>query len=202
MFSKRQEAFDAKQAQFQENATARDALIAQLEALTDDSPAPSLKRTLQDVDTQWKRLGEAPRAAIAKLDARYATARDAAQARLSSHATRAWQATCDSLQAKLAVCRNQELQGNNADSAAEFASAAALPAAWETSLSTRLKHANKALKKPINRASSAIDESLLRLEMALDMTSPEAGMAARRELKMRDMKAALENIICVKSSDE
>ncbi len=191
VFSKRQEAFDAKQAQFQENAAAREALIAQLEVLNDETPAPALKRALVDVDTQWKRAGEAPRAAVAKLDARYAQARDAAQARLSSFATRAWASTCDSLQAKLALCREAEAGANGADKADAFA-AAALPAVWEASLSTRFKAASGTLKKPNNRASSAIDETLLRLEMALEMNSPEAGMAARRELKMRDMKAALE----------
>ena len=192
VFSKRQEAFDAKQAQFQENATAREALIAQLEVLNDETPAPALKRALVDVDTQWKRTGEAPRAVVAKLDARYAQARDAAQARLSSFATRAWASTCDSLQAKLALCREVEAGASGAERAGSFAAATALPTVWETSISTRFKIASGTLKKLENRASSAIDETLLRLEMALEMNSPEAGMAARRELKMRDMKAALE----------
>ena len=192
VFSKRQEAFDAKQAQFQENATAREALIAQLEVLNDETPALALKRALADVDTQWKRVGEAPRAVVAKLDARYAQARDAAQARLSSFASRAWQSICDSLQAKLAICREVEAGAAGADKADAFAAAAGLPAMWETSLATRFKVASGTLKKPNNRASLAIDETLLRLEMALEMNSPEAGMAARRELKMRDMKAALE----------
>ncbi len=195
VFSKRQEAFDAKQAQFQENAAAREALIAQLDALNDDTPAPILKRTLVDVDTQWKRAGEAPRAAIAKLDAQYAKARDTAQQRLSSHSTRAWQTTCDSLAAKLALCREVEAGASGADKEAAFAATPMLPGVWENSLLGRFKGAAKVAnntKKPENRAAAAINETLLRLEMALDMNSPEAGMAARRELKMRDMKAALE----------
>ncbi len=196
VFSKRQEAFDAKQAQFQVNAAAREALIAQLEALNDETPAPMLKRALVDVDTNWKRAGEAPRAASAKLDAQYAKAREIAQQRLSSFATRAWQTTCDSLQAKLALCREVEAGANRDEKAAAFAGIQALPLLWEASLLKRFNAANSTLKKPDNRVSAAIDETLLRLEMALDMNAPDAQqvdtMVARRELKMRDMKAALE----------
>lgn len=98
----------ARDAALEAGAAARGALLERLERATHEAAADAthgaldLERTLAEVDAQWRDAGAAPRAQAALLDARFRTARSAAQARLGDAARRRWQLQCDALAARLA----------------------------------------------------------------------------------------------------
>ncbi len=192
--------FDARDAEFKAQAAAGQAWIERLDALTDATPASDIRRTLADVESAWRLAGPGPRSNAAALDARYRAACDAARARLAGAALRAWRARCDALLARFVVPsiaqNGPSLQGpSEADNAAKVAVSrtqglAELPASWEQALARRTSLANDA-RGALADVSS--DELLLHLEAALGLASPQGYETARRELKLRAMKAALES---------
>ena len=189
VFQARDAANTARDGVFQANAKVRDELIAKLVALTPDSPPSEIKRTLSDVEQAWRRAGEAPRAIADKIEQRYRTARDTVTQYATGSAKRAWQKTADSLRAKLALCIEAEANTRNADTINEsWTAEAILPAVWEKPLRTRLDAALAGNKL------NAVDNNaeLLKLEAALEMDSPPEFQAARREMKLRAMKNAIE----------
>ena len=197
VFTQRDAAHAARDTEFKANQTAREELIAKLAALNAQTPPAEIKRTVSDVDSAWRKCGEAPRADAAKLDAKFRAARDAAQHFIAGSAKRGWHSVCDALDAKRAICIEVESAAVPDDVTARWAAIAPLPPVWEKPLSARLAAAQ-------NKDDAEIDEDLeeerleaaaaliLRLEAALDLESPAAFQAARRDLKLRAMKAAIE----------
>ena len=191
IFTQRDAVFSARDAEFKTNQVAREELIARLDALHVDTPAAEIKRTVSDVDNAWRRAGEAPRANAAKLETQFRNGRDAAQKLLAGSAARSWHATIDALNAKRALCEEFEAQPTQptADIEARWAALASLPPAWEQALKARLTRAQGGA---VLSGSNALNNTLLQLESALDMPSPADLASARRDLKLRAMKAALE----------
>ena len=80
---------------------------------------------------------------------------------------------------------------------ARWAALPALPTVWEKALSARLSEAQTSKDAEVDeeleeeRLETAAMQ-ILQLEAALDMDSPPAFQAARRDLKLRAMKAAIE----------
>ena len=197
VFTQRDAVHAARDSEFKGNQTARETLIARLAALAADTPAAEIKRTVADVDSEWRKCGEAPRAETAKLDARFRAARDAAQQYLSGSAKRGWHNVCDALGAKLALCVEVESAAVPDDVTARFAALPQLPAVWEKAVSARLAAAPSRGDEAIDEDEAAeavevLEATLLELESALEMESPPAFQAARRDLKLRAMKAAIE----------
>jgi len=193
VFTQRDAAFSARDEEFKTNRDQREALIARLAALTADTAAGEIKRTLADVDTLWRRGGEVKRDDAAKIDARFRAAREQAQVHLAGSANRVWYATCDALNAKLALCAEAESAAPDSEIEARWQALPALPPAWEQSLQARLKAVLTGTANAANAANPAtLDVTLLQLESALDIPSPPASQAARRDLKLRALKAALE----------
>ena len=191
IFAQRDAVFGARDAEFKANQVAREELIARLAAISTETPAAEIKRTVSDVDNAWRRAGDAPRANAAKLETQFRNARDAAQKLLVGSAARSWHATIDALNAKRALCEEFEAQPTQpvADIEARWQAIAALPAPWEQALLARLARA----KAGSHAADSdTLGSVLLQLESALDMASPPEFQTARRDLKLRAMKAALE----------
>ena len=186
VFAQREAAFSARDAVLKEHQAAREALIARVEALDADTPAGEIKRTLAEANAQWRHAGEAPRQQAAALDQRFRAACTQAQALLADSAQRLWQATCDSLLAKLALCEACEA-GGEADVDAAWNALPALPPPWERALAERKASAPGGVA-----GGAATDAARLRLAAALDLPSPAEHQAARRELKLLAMKAALE----------
>jgi hypothetical protein len=179
----------ARDAEFKSHLVARDALIARLNALTADTPVAELKRTISDIDREWRNAGEAPRAVAAKIDAKFRAARDTAQKYVAGSANRVWFATCDGLTAKLAIC--EELDAAPADDAeARWQAIAALPQLWERALQARFKSAMAGNVGATN--ADLAGKLLLQLEAALNIESPSSSQAARRELKLLALKNAME----------
>ena len=206
VFVHRDAAYSARDAELLANLSAREALIQTLQTLTEQTPAAEFKRVLAGVDAQWRQGVDVPRQQVASLDARFHAARQAAQQLLAGSAQRIRQARFDALTAKLALCEALE-QGMAADvdagagadagalgdRAQQWAALAPLQPAWEEALAQRwqrsLAGAGTALPAP---AADALDAVLLGLEVALEVASPAAFQAARRDMKLLAMKAALE----------
>jgi hypothetical protein len=194
IFSAREAVFNARDAEFKAYGAERTALIERLLAVGAETPASELKRTLAEVDAQWQRAGPAPRNEAVALDNRFRQAREAARQLLGSHAQRAWNASCDTLAAKLALCEEVEQSAAPAEAqaalAARWAALPALPAAWEQAMAQRAGLVSPPRGSAPNTRPT--DELLLQLESALQLESPAAYQAARRDLKLLAMKAALE----------
>jgi DNA repair protein SbcC/Rad50 len=201
IFKARDAAHAARDAEFHGNQTKREALIAKLAELTADTPVAQLKRTISEVDTEWRKAGEAPRAVAAKLDQRYRAARDAAQQLLGNSGKLSWHMICDALTQKIALC--EELEGGNAsreDIETRWQTETALPPVWVKALDARLAaHGAETADEEAEdeyeddeEETSPLEDALLQLESALNIESPPAYAGARRDLKLLAMKRAIE----------
>ncbi|MDE2400249.1 MAG: DUF349 domain-containing protein [Burkholderiales bacterium] len=121
VFAQREAAFSARDVIFKENETARVALIERLENLGVDTPLADIKRSVAEVDSAWRHAGEASRANGAALDARYRAARADAQALITGHAQRLWQAHCDALLDTLTLREAQTSQEAHSNGDADAA---------------------------------------------------------------------------------
>lgn len=194
VFTQRDAIHAARDTEFKTNQAAREALITRLERLTAGTASTEIKRTVSDVDAEWRKCGDAPRAEAAQLEARFRAARDAAQKYLAGSTARGWHNICDALDAKIALCMEVESATAIENVAARWAMLPPLPAVWEKTLSQRLDNAQNSTEpsSSADAASEAMLERMLQLESALDIESPTAFHAARRDLKLRAMKAAIE----------
>jgi hypothetical protein len=195
VFTQRDAMHASRYAEFKANQALREAIIARLTALNADTVATEIKRTVSEADTEWRICGDAPRAEAAKLEAQFRAARDAAQQFLAGSAKRGWHNVCDTLVAKLALCVEAETAKTD-DVAARWALQPALPTVWEKALHARFEIAQSGAETELDDAddeeSEELAAQLLQLESALEIQSRPAFQAARRELKLRAMKAAIE----------
>jgi hypothetical protein len=187
VFAQREAVFNARDEVLRANLMAREALVERLAALTADTPAAELKRTLSEVDAQWRQAGDVPRQDVPRIDVAWRNAREIAQSHLAASAQRKWQVTVESVLARHALCEQRERDGASPALDEAWSAQPAVPTLWERALADRW--ANPAA--PVD--TDTVDQWLLQVEMALDMPSPEAFQAARREWKLRAMKAALES---------
>ncbi len=192
VFTRRDAMHATRDAEFKTNQAAREAIIARLSTLNADTAATEIKRTLAEVDTEWRKCGEAPRAEAAKIETQFRTAREAAQQYLTGSAKRGWHNICDTLSAKLLLCVEAESAGAGEVVAARLAALPALPSSWEKALSGRVDNMHEGIDADDDEESDGIATQLLQLESALEIESIPAFHAARRELKLRAMKAAIE----------
>jgi len=203
----REAAFSARDAGFKANQATREALIARLEELHQDTPPAEIKRVLATVDTEWRTAGEAPKNQAARLESRYRAARDKALEHVAGSAQRTWNRSCDALLAKLALCArlesaDPEMPSALADVQVRWAELPSLPPRWEQALQARYQAgcdhpggANPADAQIPNTGTSrsgSFDQLLLQLESSLDIPSPAAFQIARRTLKLLAMKDAME----------
>ncbi len=189
VFVQREAAFSARDAELAANLAEREALIARLTAIDlDTAPVAEMQRALGDADRAWRQPVEVPRAAVRPLDTRFSQARAALAQAVAESAQKRWQAQCDHLLAKLALCEERETAAELTDLASRWAALEALPAAWEKPLAQRWSQA----PAPGPLAATACDDLLLQLEAALDLPASAESLAARRDLKLRALKDALE----------
>lgn len=192
----------ARDAEFAANAAARSALVARIDAAMQAvaeggaSAVRDLERTLAEVEAQWRQAGPAPRAQAAALDARFRSARSAAQALLLYSRQQRWRQQCEALAARLAAgdadADRDAAHGDASPTPAEAIERRAsdeslrpaLPARWASALARR--------GSPPAGGAMPDDELLLRLEAAFGAESPPEQHAARRALKLQAMKDALE----------
>ncbi len=188
VFAQREAAFSARDTELAANLAEREALIARLTAIDlDTTPVAEMQRALGDADRAWRHAVEVPRAAVKSLDTRFSQARAALAQAVAESAQKRWQAQCDTLLSKLVLCEEREA-AEAADLASRWAPLEALPAAWEKPLAQRWSQA----PAPGPLAAPACDDLLLQLEAALDLPASAESLAARRDLKLRALKDALE----------
>ena len=192
VFAQREASLAARDAELAANLAHAESLVARLQALTEASAQSELEATLQEVDRAWRQGGELPRGAGQALEPRYRTARDRAWALASRAQQQHWLAQCSALAAKLQLCHEQESAAPTASALPElearWAALPPLPAAWEQPVTQRWLR-----KAPAAALSQqALEDLLLRLEMALGLPATEQQQAARQSLKLRALKEAME----------
>jgi len=193
VFTQRDAAANARDAELAAHLAVREALLQRLEALSSATPTADIERTLADVDREWRVAGEPPRGTLHALEARLHKAHAAALRALSASSQGAWQAICESVAARLALCEARETAPvDEADLAQRWAAQDALgvklPAAWQQALAQRFA----ATTQPTSKSDSALDEWLVHLEASLDLPASPERLAARRALKLRALKDTLE----------
>ncbi len=193
VFTQRDAAASARDAEFAANLAAREALLQRLEGLSSATPTADIERTLAEVDREWRIAGEAPRGTLPGLEARLHKAHAAALRALSASGQAAWQATCDGVVARLALCEAREAASTDeTDLAERWAAQEALdvklPAAWRQAFVQRWSSSAQATQK----SDAALDEWLVHLEASLDLPASPERLAARRALKLRALKDTLE----------
>jgi hypothetical protein len=188
-FAAREAVHSAREAEFEAHAAERSALIERLRLRLEDKPETQ-RRTLAEVDAAWQRCGPVPRARAAALEGEFRAARDELRRRLDDSAQRAWQSTCEALDAKLALClaREQGAENDAAATAASWSILPVLPAPLEDAMRRRAGLA------PADNPGTAsdINDLLLQIESAWDLPTPPPFETARRERKLLAMKASLE----------
>ena len=195
-FAAREAVYAARNAEIEAQGAERSALIDRLRSALGDS-APAQRRLLAEIETAWRRCGPAPRARAAALDAAFHAARDALRQSLEGGQLRAWGATCDALEAKLALClageqRRAEGTDADADAAATTAAWSALPVLPEALEDALRRRAGLAPASSSPVAAPDVDGLLLDIEIAWDLPTPPAFEAARRARKLLAMKLSLE----------
>jgi hypothetical protein len=193
-FAARDEVYKARDAEFEAHAAERMALIERLQLRPEDSPAAQ-RRLLAEVDSAWQRCGPAPRARVAALDAEFRAARDVLRRWLDDSEQRVWQATCDALDAKLALCLERDrrsVDGTESDAAAIASTWSALPVLPGPLEAALRQRAGLATSGGSTIAAPDADSLLLQLEIAWDLPTPPAFETARRDRKLLAMKQSLE----------
>ena len=198
VFAQREAAIAARDAELATNLAQTQALVQRLLDLGPETPASEIERTLAEVDRGWRQGGELPRGALdginglSGLDQQYHGARAAAAQHIGAAVRQRWQALCDTLQARLALCEAREDAAGNdpsaADRVAHWAQLPPLPSGWQQPLAQRWGAPVKIAEPP----AAAVDEWLLRLETALGLPAAPEWQAARQALKLRALKDTLE----------
>jgi DNA repair protein SbcC/Rad50 len=192
VFAQREASFAARDAELAANLAHAEALINRLQALSEATALPEVESTLAEVDKAWRQGGELPRGAGQALEPRYRAARDRAWTLVNQAQQQQWLTQCSTLASKLQLCTEREALAPAAPAQeallARWAALPPLPAAWEQPLAQRwARAANSAgLSQP------ALEDVLLRLEMALGLPATAQQQAARQQLKLRALKEAME----------
>jgi DNA repair protein SbcC/Rad50 len=187
VFGQREAAAHARDAELAANLAQREALLARLTGLRSDTPRADIERTLAEVDRAWRAPTELPRGAIGPLEARLRDAHAAALGCLAASASVQWRASCDALLSKLELCERNEAEPAE-DLTLRWGALPVLPPAWERAMTQR----RSATPAPAALAPTAVNDLLLQLETALDLPATPERLAARRDMKLRALKDALE----------
>lgn len=190
VYAQREAAFAEREAEQSAHIAAREALLARMSDLQDTATPAEMSRLLSEVEAAWRHAADVPRGASEALEARFRAARDLVQKRLAAAARQRVQLQSDSLAARLALCVAREDGQVDAASglAEQWAACAPLPTAWEQALAQRWTE--PVVAGPL--ASEAVDALLLQLEVAWNQPSAPEWQEARRQLKLQELKQALE----------
>jgi Domain of Unknown Function (DUF349) len=192
VYALRDAGFAARDAEAAAALAEREKLLAGLSALPADTAPAEVEKRLSEIDRAWRQGAELSRGAAAQLDARYAEARAAVRRQAAEQGRRRWHAECDALAARLALCAEREdrlAAGSDVDGlASRWVAAVELPSRWQQALQERW--AGPAAAGPLPAAE--VDLHLLQLEAVFDLPASAEQQAARRELKLRALKDALE----------
>jgi hypothetical protein len=184
VFTARDAARAAREAEANAPIKAREAILETLAALP--STVPEIKRALAAADTAWRSSPRIHGPQAAKLESRFRSAREAASKRLRELADHAAQAKYDALLAAIRLCDERETAGETGAGLESRWTVLDLPAPWKSALEPRWRGTSTA--KP-----EALPDTLLQLEVALNLESPPEFVAARQRLKLLALKTAMED---------
>jgi hypothetical protein len=102
-FTRRSEVFSARDAEFKDNLAAKQALLAEVEALDIDADPRAAQAALRDLQGRWHDIGRVPRENMASLDRRWRNVED----RLRQAMDSAWRRTAPEDNPLLAQMRVQ-----------------------------------------------------------------------------------------------
>jgi hypothetical protein len=197
--AKRKEADDAKS----EDRRAVEQICEQLEQLAaaTDKDDQHLRRSLRELQDQWRQRSRASGPVPRAIESRFASAKTAVEAALAARARSREAAVWQTLAAKEKLCEELDsaLRSHSQEALADSATARwtalpALPAAWEKAMLERRDAALRALSDEgaagvhlarIDEASEARREGLLRLEMQLGLECPLELQAQRFALQVK-----------------
>ncbi len=192
VFAQREASFAARDAELAANLVHAESLITRLQALSEASSVSEVESALAEVDKAWRQGGELPRGAGQALEPRYRAARDRAWALVSQAQQQQWLTQCAALAAKLQLCQERETSAPDApatdEHSARWAAVPSLPPAWDQPLTQRWTRATPSAAL----TQQALEDVLLRLEMALGLPATAQQQAARQSLKLRALKEAME----------
>jgi len=187
VFAQREAAFNARETALSSNLQQRQALLAQLLELAEGNGVEGAERVLQQIDYAWHQCAPLPRNTADGIEVKFNQARAALIKQLTEVAKKPWQAHCAGLSAKIGLCEERESgAAASTDLDLRWAAMPGLPLAWEQALSLRWQQQTASLAEP------ALDLLLLQLEIELDCDCAPEHQAARRELKLQQLKATLE----------
>jgi exonuclease SbcC len=199
LFTARDAARAASEAAFNAKQQARIDIIEHVATLAHAALASDIKRALSEAETNWRAAPDVPKPQAVKLESRYRAARDAANKRLGELATHAAQARYDALLAAMALCQEREMSNEpDADLDARWHGIEHFPEAWKNRLDARFhseRHtaATTAPASPAGKnATETLPDTLLNLEVACSIESPEEFHPARQRLKILALKNAME----------
>ena len=211
IFKARDEARAASEAVITDQINARKSIITQLSAAASMSIAAEIRRAISDAEHAWDACPAIARPDQAKqLDTHFRNGLKAVKKRLEELSQLASQAKLDALHAAITLCHEREAllaTASNTEQLAEIESRwhriTALPPSWKKAMDARFSMDNNASDDPAGpHARTLIIDSLLELEDACGIASPEEFHAARQQLKIRALKNALEGRDTSRSTPE
>ncbi|MBK6862949.1 MAG: DUF349 domain-containing protein [Ideonella sp.] len=200
VFARREAAQQARDAQATAGLAAREALLGRIDALAQDaSMAPAdLTHALAQIEREWQALyTPLPRPVAEGLEARYRGAHATALESAGTRRLERLRAQCDALLERLALCEMREDGGDATDLAQRWHVVAPAPAAWQRVLDLRWSGG-----QGVPDDAEAAGRALLELEDALGVPPAPAQAEARRGLKLRAMKDALEGRAAARAGNE
>lgn len=204
VMNQRDAAIKDRNSRFDAGQKAREALLGRLQALNPDTPPAETRRVLAEVAAEWRSCGEVAKDKSARLDARFHELQDAARQYLAGSAQRLWNAACDGLVAKLALCVELEASESPvasavADIETRWAQLPSLAPRWQEAVQSRFdmavaqaRQGTLANRSGRTAGGEQVNDLLLQLESALNIPSPAAVEGARRALKLQALKNTLE----------
>ena len=211
VFARRKETLLAVDADRVQNLQQKEALCAELEAVTEQSPA-ALRKIMHDMHDGWTRIGHVPRAVEQQLARRFDAALANLQQRIDAIKRAAQSNELDVLQRKLLLCQTLEaalaqtatnrnvdrdpVQESKKDWAVEWAALAPLAAPLERALQTRFSAAltaadDSAYAAVLENNRIQLGQELLRLEILLGCDSPPALSRERLRMQVEVLQSSL-----------
>ncbi|OGA96782.1 MAG: hypothetical protein A3G27_06970, partial [Betaproteobacteria bacterium RIFCSPLOWO2_12_FULL_66_14] len=182
-------------------------LCAQLEqlALAADRQEQDIRRSLGELQEQWKK--KAAGLPLREVESRFRKASTAVEAMLSARArsrkTAVWQTLaskerlCEELDGLVQSACSADFASRSAAAQEQWQALPALPGAWEQKMIVRRDAALRALSDAaasgeyvarVERGADSRRESLLELELLLELESPAEFQAQRRALQLKRLK--------------
>lgn len=196
LFKTRDNARAQNDAAIREQVKSREDLLEQLiQALNLHTPT-EIRKKLNETEQSWRESPALPKPLENKLSARLRDIKNQLQQLIKQLDQQTVEARFSALELALALCHEREAIDNSNDNAELIANLQkrwdanqSLPEHWKTALTSRFINNNSVAP---HISETHLLNTLLILESACDIESPNEFMAARQQLKMTQLKQALE----------